>query len=236
MAIVSVEKFVEDFVSELREHNVAIFAGAMLAGLPTKITGDGKQQRAFGQQVGEPGRQARARLVFGIQIVQKPLAQHRTPRQALVRGRQTEHRTRLVVQAQCAHRYIAQQHPQLAQQGRHSVLVIQRHRRQGRPILLKGGCVLSLDKAVGDFEQADVLVLLTDGEDLEQGGIRTAEARLAAADAVIAPTAAFDGQVNVSVTGDQMFNGTLSAMLGVDPLKVGYYPNATGNPANGGLW
>jgi cytosine/adenosine deaminase-related metal-dependent hydrolase len=28
----------------------------------------------------------------------------------------------------------------------------------GRPILIKGGCVLSLDKAVGDFEQADVLV------------------------------------------------------------------------------
>ena len=28
----------------------------------------------------------------------------------------------------------------------------------GRPILLKGGCVLSLDSAVGDFEQADVLI------------------------------------------------------------------------------
>jgi len=28
----------------------------------------------------------------------------------------------------------------------------------GRPILIKGGCVLSLDKEVGDFEQADVLV------------------------------------------------------------------------------
>src|SRR5215475_15610461 len=28
----------------------------------------------------------------------------------------------------------------------------------GRPILIKGGCVLSLDSAVGDFEQADVLV------------------------------------------------------------------------------
>src|SRR5882724_10557545 len=27
-----------------------------------------------------------------------------------------------------------------------------------RPILLKGGCVLSLDSAVGDFEQADVLI------------------------------------------------------------------------------
>ena len=26
----------------------------------------------------------------------------------------------------------------------------------GRPILIKGGCVLSLDRAVGDFEQADV--------------------------------------------------------------------------------
>ena len=30
--------------------------------------------------------------------------------------------------------------------------------KPGRPILLKGGCVLSLDKAVGDFEQADVLI------------------------------------------------------------------------------
>ena len=30
--------------------------------------------------------------------------------------------------------------------------------RTGRPILLKGGCVLSLDKAVGDFEKADVLI------------------------------------------------------------------------------
>jgi 5-methylthioadenosine/S-adenosylhomocysteine deaminase len=28
----------------------------------------------------------------------------------------------------------------------------------GRPTLIKGGCVLSLDRAVGDFEQADVLV------------------------------------------------------------------------------
>jgi cytosine/adenosine deaminase-related metal-dependent hydrolase len=28
----------------------------------------------------------------------------------------------------------------------------------GRPILLKGGCVLTLDRAVGDFEQADVLI------------------------------------------------------------------------------
>ncbi len=30
--------------------------------------------------------------------------------------------------------------------------------RAGRPILLKGGIVLSLDRAVGDFEQADVLI------------------------------------------------------------------------------
>ena len=28
----------------------------------------------------------------------------------------------------------------------------------GRPILIKGGCVLSLDSAIGDFDQADVLV------------------------------------------------------------------------------
>jgi 5-methylthioadenosine/S-adenosylhomocysteine deaminase len=30
--------------------------------------------------------------------------------------------------------------------------------QSGRPILLKGGCVLSLDSAIGDFEQADVLI------------------------------------------------------------------------------
>lgn len=30
--------------------------------------------------------------------------------------------------------------------------------KQGRPILIRGGCVLSLDKAVGDFERADVLI------------------------------------------------------------------------------
>jgi len=30
--------------------------------------------------------------------------------------------------------------------------------QSGRSILLKGGCVLSLDRAVGDFEQADVLI------------------------------------------------------------------------------
>jgi 5-methylthioadenosine/S-adenosylhomocysteine deaminase len=34
----------------------------------------------------------------------------------------------------------------------------QRVAPQGRPILLRGGCVLSLDKAVGDFEKADVLI------------------------------------------------------------------------------
>src|SRR5262249_27864528 len=28
----------------------------------------------------------------------------------------------------------------------------------GRPILIKGGCVLTLDRAVGDFERADVLI------------------------------------------------------------------------------
>jgi 5-methylthioadenosine/S-adenosylhomocysteine deaminase len=28
----------------------------------------------------------------------------------------------------------------------------------GRPILIKGGCVLTLDKAIGDFEQADILI------------------------------------------------------------------------------
>ena len=30
--------------------------------------------------------------------------------------------------------------------------------KSGRPILIKGGCVLSLDSSIGDFEKADVLV------------------------------------------------------------------------------
>ena len=30
--------------------------------------------------------------------------------------------------------------------------------RAGRPILIKGGIVLTLDRAVGDFEQADILI------------------------------------------------------------------------------
>lgn len=33
-----------------------------------------------------------------------------------------------------------------------------RDTRSGQPILIRGGCVLSLDKDVGDFEQADVLI------------------------------------------------------------------------------
>jgi hypothetical protein len=28
----------------------------------------------------------------------------------------------------------------------------------GRPLLIKGGCVLTLDRAIGDFDRADVLV------------------------------------------------------------------------------
>ncbi len=47
----------------------------------------------------------------------------------------------------------------------------------GRPILIKNGCVLSLDRSVGDFEQADVLIR----------GSKIAEVRpnIAAADAEV---------------------------------------------------
>src|SRR5262245_46093192 len=47
----------------------------------------------------------------------------------------------------------------------------------GRPILIKGGCVLSLDRAVGDFEQADVLV--------EGGKISAVRANIAAPNAEV---------------------------------------------------
>src|SRR5262245_54126805 len=47
----------------------------------------------------------------------------------------------------------------------------------GRPILIKGGCVLSLDRAVGDHEQADVLV--------EGGKISAVQRNISAADAEV---------------------------------------------------
>src|SRR3989442_8560286 len=47
----------------------------------------------------------------------------------------------------------------------------------GRPILIKGGCVLSLDRAVGDFEAADVLV--------EGGKISAVRPNISAANAEI---------------------------------------------------
>ena len=33
-----------------------------------------------------------------------------------------------------------------------------RAQQSGRPLLIKGGCVLTLDRSVGDFETADVLI------------------------------------------------------------------------------
>jgi cytosine/adenosine deaminase-related metal-dependent hydrolase len=58
---------------------------------------------------------------------------------------------------------------------------------QGRPILIKGGCVLSLDSAVGDFEQADVLI---EGSKISavRPNIDAPNARLIdASDTVVAP-------------------------------------------------
>ena len=47
----------------------------------------------------------------------------------------------------------------------------------GRPLLIKDGCVLSLDRAIGDFEQADVLI--------EGGKIAAVRPNIAAADAEV---------------------------------------------------
>jgi len=45
----------------------------------------------------------------------------------------------------------------------------------GRPLLIKDGCVLSLDRSIGDFERADVLI--------EGGKIAAVRPNIAAADA-----------------------------------------------------
>ena len=45
-----------------------------------------------------------------------------------------------------------------AEPDRRGLRRLNRRPAAGRPILIKGGCVLSLDRAVGDFEQADVLI------------------------------------------------------------------------------
>src|SRR3989442_10736449 len=47
----------------------------------------------------------------------------------------------------------------------------------GRPLLIKDGCVLSLDRAIGDFEKADVLI--------EGGKIAAVRPNIAAADAEV---------------------------------------------------
>jgi len=47
----------------------------------------------------------------------------------------------------------------------------------GRPLLIKGGCVLTLDRSIGDFEEADVLV--------ERGKISAVRPNIAAADAEV---------------------------------------------------
>ncbi len=35
---------------------------------------------------------------------------------------------------------------------------VARAQQPGRPLLIKGGCVLTLDRTLGDFEKADVLI------------------------------------------------------------------------------
>ena len=75
----------------------------------------------------------------------------------------------------------------------------------GRPILIKGGCVLSLDRAVGDFEQADVLI--------EGGKISAVRPSIAAANAEVidaANTIVMPGFVD---THRHMWQGILRNVL-----------------------
>jgi 5-methylthioadenosine/S-adenosylhomocysteine deaminase len=75
----------------------------------------------------------------------------------------------------------------------------------GRPILIKGGCVLSLDRAIGDFEQADVLV--------EGTKISAVRANISAPDAEVieaANTIVMPGFVD---THRHMWQGILRSVL-----------------------
>jgi 5-methylthioadenosine/S-adenosylhomocysteine deaminase len=75
----------------------------------------------------------------------------------------------------------------------------------GRAILIKGGCVLSLDRAVGDFEQADVLI--------EGGKISAVRPNITAANAEVidaANTIVMPGFVD---THRHMWQGTLRNVL-----------------------
>ena len=75
----------------------------------------------------------------------------------------------------------------------------------GRSILIKGGCVLTLDRTVGDFEQADVLI--------ERGKISAVRANIAAPDAEVIDAARMIVMPGLVDTHRHMWQGILRNVL-----------------------
>src|SRR5215470_17651182 len=75
----------------------------------------------------------------------------------------------------------------------------------GRLILIKGGCVLTLDRAVGDFEQADVLV--------EGGKISAVQAGISAPDAEVIDASRMIVMPGLIDTHRHMWQGILRNVL-----------------------
>src|SRR5262249_47072056 len=75
----------------------------------------------------------------------------------------------------------------------------------GRPILIKGGCVLTLDRAVGDFERADVLI--------EGGKISAVRANIGAPDAEVIDAARMIVMPGFVDTHRHMWQGILRNVL-----------------------
>jgi imidazolonepropionase-like amidohydrolase len=75
----------------------------------------------------------------------------------------------------------------------------------GRPILIKGGCVLTLDRAVGDFEQADVLV--------ESGKISAVRANISAPNAEVVDASRMIVMPGFVDTHRHMWQGILRNVL-----------------------
>src|SRR5262245_33364478 len=75
----------------------------------------------------------------------------------------------------------------------------------GRPILIKGGCVLTLDRAVGDFEQADVLI--------ENGKVSAVRPNISAANAEVIDAARMIVMPGLVDTHRHMWQGILRNVL-----------------------
>ena len=75
----------------------------------------------------------------------------------------------------------------------------------GRPLLIKDGCVLSLDRAIGDFERADVLI--------EHGKIAAVRPNIAAADAEVIDAARMIVAPGFVDTHRHMWQGILRNVL-----------------------